>query len=94
MPSRRRKGNLREVVADLFELPREVILDLPRVTLVGNVQLYVENHRGVVSYNEDQVRLSVNKGEIVIRGDQLQIKNLLEEELLIKGLIEGISYET
>jgi len=81
------------VIADFFELPQEIILDLPRITLVGNMQLYIENHRGVISYDENEVRLSVNKGEVIIRGEGLQIENLLEEELLIKGMLESLSYE-
>ncbi|HOA35058.1 MAG TPA: sporulation protein YqfC [Bacillota bacterium] len=93
MAQRRKKGGFKEVVADLFELPHEVLLDLPRLTLVGNVQLYIENHRGVIAYDENQVRLSVKNGEIMVRGERLQIKNLLEEELLIKGIIEGLSYD-
>lgn len=81
------------MIADFFELPQEIILDLPRITLVGNMQLYIENHRGVISYNQNEVRLSVNKGEVIIRGEGLQIENLLEEELLIKGMLESLSYE-
>ena len=80
MSQRRKKGSFKEIVADLFELPQEVLLDLPRVTLVGNVQLYIENHRGVISYDENQVCLSVKNGELIVR-ERLQIKNLLEEEL-------------
>jgi sporulation protein YqfC len=90
---RRKKGGFKEVIADFFELPQEIILDLPRITLVGNMQLYIENHRGVISYNQNEVRLSVNKGEVIIRGEGLQIENLLEEELLIKGMLESLSYE-
>lgn len=93
MPRKKKKGGFKEVIADFFELPHEVILDLPRITLVGNVQLYIENHRGVIAYDENQVRLSVKNGEIIVRGERLQIKNLLEEELLIKGLIGGLTYE-
>lgn len=93
MLPRRKKGSFKEIIADFFELPREIILDLPRITQVGNVQLYIENHRGVIAYDENEIRLSVNDGEIIICGEQLQIKNLLEEELLVKGIIESLSYE-
>lgn len=93
MLRRKKKGSFKEVIADFFELPHEVLLDLPRITLVGNVQLYIENHRGVISYDESRVRLSVKSGEIIIRGEQLQIENLLAEELLIKGVFENLTYE-
>jgi sporulation protein YqfC len=93
MPSKKDKGGFKSIIADLFELPREVMMDLPRMTLVGNVQIYLENHRGVIAYDERQVRIGVNSGEIIIRGRELEIKNLLAEELLIKGIIEGLEYE-
>lgn len=93
MPSKKEKGSFKAVISDLFELPMEVMLDLPRLTLVGNVQLYLENHRGVIAYNEVRVRVGVNNGEVVIRGQNLQIKNLVKEELLIKGTIDSLEYE-
>lgn len=91
---KKEKGGFKAIISDLFELPREVVLDLPRLTMVGNVQLYLENHRGVIAYDENQVRIGVNNGEIIIRGSNLQIKNLVAEELLINGAIEGLDYES
>ena len=79
MAQRRKKGGFKEVVADLFELPHEVLLDLPRLTLVGNVQLYIENHRGVIAYDENQVRLSVKNGEIMVRGSGCRLKTCLKK---------------
>lgn len=93
MPAKKAKGELKEIFSDLFELPREVVLNLPRLTMVGNGQLYLENHRGVIAYDEYRVRVGVNDGEIIIRGRGLQLKNLLAEELLVKGIIEGVDYE-
>ncbi|MEW5785947.1 MAG: YabP/YqfC family sporulation protein, partial [Bacillota bacterium] len=72
MPSKRDKGSLKAIISDLFELPREVMLDLPRMTMVGNIQIYLENHRGVINYDENQVRIGVKNGEIIIRGNNLQ----------------------
>ncbi|NLY39282.1 MAG: sporulation protein YqfC [Firmicutes bacterium] len=69
------------------------MLDLPRITMIGNLQLYLENHRGVISYDQNQVRVAAKEGEIIIRGENLQIKNLMAEELVIKGSIEGLEYD-
>lgn len=93
MSAKKEKGGFKAIISDLFELPREVVLDLPRLTMVGNVQIYLENHRGVIAYDENQIRIGVNNGEIIIRGSNLQIKNLIAEELLIKGIVEGLDYE-
>ncbi|HHX87971.1 MAG TPA: sporulation protein YqfC, partial [Firmicutes bacterium] len=66
---------------------------LPRLTLVGNLQLLVENHRGVIAYSDQVIRIGVSNGELVVKGRELQIKNLYAEELMIKGVIEGLEYE-
>ncbi len=93
MPLKKEKVSFKAIISDFFELPKEVVMDLPRMSMVGNVQIYLENHRGVIAYSENQVRVGVNNGEIIIKGQNLQIKNLLAEELLIKGIIEGVEYE-
>lgn len=94
MPPKKGEGSFKTIVSELFELPKEVVLDLPRLTMAGNLQLLVENHRGVIAYQEDELRIGVSNGELVIRGRELQIKNLFTEELLIKGVIEKLEYET
>lgn len=88
-----RKKKWRQNLADLFELPREIILNLPRLTVIGNVQCYLENHRGVIEYTDEKVRVSVNGGEIIILGGNLVIRYLANEEIAIEGNIETVNYE-
>ncbi|RYD03384.1 hypothetical protein N752_19595 [Desulforamulus aquiferis] len=44
------------------------MLDLPKIVLVGNLQVFIENHRGIVEYNSDKVRIKVGDGEVGIIG--------------------------
>lgn len=87
------KGNWKNVFAELFELPKDVIMDLPRMVLIGNMKVVLENHRGIIEYGEQVIRIAVNNGEILFRGKDLQIKSLITEELSIEGVIESIEYE-
>lgn len=82
----------RENIADFFELPKEVLMNLPRVTLIGNIQLYLENYAGIIEYNQEILRLSIRGGEIVIRGSELVIKNFFSEEIYVEGKIHSIEY--
>ena len=91
--SKKGAGRFKAIFSELFELPKEVVLGLPRLTLVGNLQLLVENHRGVIAYSDQVIRIGASNGELVIKGRELQIKNLYAEELMIKGIIEGLDYE-
>lgn len=75
---------------DLLDLPPDVILDLPKISLIGDYQLSLENHRGLIEYNPDLVRVSTNRGKIRVRGVDLSIKSILKEELLLTGQILGI----
>lgn len=90
-----RKGEKkwRQNLADLLELPREIMLNLPRLTIVGNLQCYLENHRGVIEYTAEKVRVSVNGGEIIVRGRELVIRYMGNEEIAIDGSIESVDYE-
>ena len=42
MPSKKRRVSFKEIISDMFELPKDVVMDLPRMTLVGNIQVYLE----------------------------------------------------
>jgi len=89
---KKKEGFWRKGLAEVFDLPKDVIMNLPRLTIIGNLQIYLENHRGVIQYNENQIRLAVNNGELIIKGHRLQIRNLFSEEIYIDGEIEGIEY--
>jgi sporulation protein YqfC len=83
----------RQNLADLLELPREIVLNLPRVTMVGNLQCYVENHRGVIEYTTEKVRVAVNGGEVKISGCNLTIRYLASEEMAVDGTIAAVEYD-
>ena len=77
-------------LADFFELPKDIVLDLSRLTLIGNKQVYLENHKGIVEYEERRIRVRTKSGILVISGENLVIKNLYAAELYIEGDIESL----
>ncbi|NLC11386.1 MAG: sporulation protein YqfC [Firmicutes bacterium] len=85
-----KKKDWRGGVADFFELPHELLLNLSKLTLVGNTQLLVENHRGIIEYTQEKIRISAHPGEIIIKGQNLTIKNLHREELFVEGEINAL----
>lgn len=83
----------RQNLADLLELPREIVLNLPRLTVIGNRQCCLENHRGVIEYTAETVRLSINGGEMIVRGKELVIRYMAEDEVAMEGEITSVHYE-
>ena len=45
------KENFLSSMVEIFELPAEVILDLPLVTLIGDNRLKIENYLSVTEYS-------------------------------------------
>lgn len=73
-----------------LDLPPEVVLDVPKITLVGTLHLQVENHRGILEYTPERVRIRVSDGELVVTGDHLRIGSIFQQELAIEGRITGM----
>lgn len=88
----RRKGNL-QVLAGLLEIPQDIVLDLPRVTMLGNKQVLVENHKGIIEYTSSLLRIRLNQGELVIGGENLVLGSLQPELLFVEGVISEVRYE-
>jgi len=84
---------LKDLLAEFFELPKDIMLDLPRLVLIGNLQLILENHRGIIEYSNEKVRIAVSNGEVIVKGSKLQIRGLFTDELSIEGYIETVKYE-
>ena len=77
-------------LADVFELPRDIVQDLSRLTLIGRRQLCLENHKGILEYGEGRIKVQTGSGVLVIRGANLVIRNLYPAEMLVEGDIESL----
>jgi len=79
-------------MVDHMDLPEDVVMDLPRLTMIGQVHLYIENHKGVIRFTNNELRLTVNDGQLIIVGERLVLKTILPEEILLEGYIHQVSY--
>ncbi|GAA0457542.1 sporulation protein YqfC [Alkalibacillus silvisoli] len=87
-------GKLNRLFTNYGMLPKDVIYDYPRVTMIGNIHLYIENHKGLLNFNEHEIIIKQDQGTIRIKGKQLVIKNLLAEEIVIEGVIDSVGWES
>lgn len=82
--------DLKRKTIKALDVPSDVILDMPRLTMVGFLQLYIENHRGVLLFSDQELRLLLKQGQLIIRGEGLVIRTILSEELFLEGSIRAI----
>lgn len=88
----KRREVISRAVADLLEIPKDLALDLPRITLVGKGELFIENHRGIIEYSLERLRVNLSRGYIEIEGQGLEISALMPDELAIVGEIRSLRY--
>jgi sporulation protein YqfC len=76
----------------LLDLPQDVTIDMPRVTIVGNVKVVVENHHGVKQFTDEYISLLLEQGSLEIVGHHLIIRTILTDLILVEGKIEAIKF--
>jgi sporulation protein YqfC len=90
-------GKLRQQVSKWMmqnlELPADVVMDLPRITMIGQLHIYIENHRGVKAFSNEQLTLKLKQGTLVIKGREFVIKTILPEEILLEGTISSVDFD-
>lgn len=85
-------NNLEQKFAKILDIPNDVVFDLPKITLIGNVQMYIENHKGIIEYLPSVIKVAVNTGEVEVTGEDLTVRNISREEIHLDGLIISINY--
>ncbi len=85
----RRFGFL-ERTAEVFDLPADALAGLPKLELVGDGELRVENHKGILAYGREEIHISGGIYLIKISGQDLELRAMTGIELLITGKIAQI----
>ena len=91
MERKRGDGVLWEV-AELVDLPGEMVGTLPHLELLGDKQLYLERHRGILSYSEEVLDINTPAGVLRLRGTGLRILSMTAEALRIGGGIDAVEW--
>lgn len=91
--NRKEKGDgVLNTVAELFDLPADVVAGLPHLEMVGSRQLYVEHHTGILSYSEEQIDVNTASGVLRVSGVGLSLVAMTAEELRIGGRIASVEW--
>lgn len=85
-------NRIKKWVTEQMQLPADVMMDLPRITMIGQLHIYIENHRGVLQFSTNELRLLLKEGQLLVTGDQFVLKTILPEELLLEGRIDKVTF--
>ncbi len=81
---------IKKNITNALELPMDIALDMPKIIITGDLRVDITNHKGIIEYSHELIRINTNIGMVKIVGENLEIKNILMEEIGIIGQIQGI----
>jgi sporulation protein YqfC len=82
----------KQLVDKTVDLPKDVMMDLPRITMIGQIHIYIENHRGLLAFSDKEIRLLLKQGQLLVKGNGFVIKTILPEEILLEGKIDSVLF--
>ena len=81
-----------ENIIESLDLPQDLFLGFPCISLTGNREVYISNHRGLLVYETDIIVVLAKPFQIRICGRNLIIEAYSKEEILIKGYIHSMEF--
>ncbi len=83
----------RETFVQALGLPKDLCLGAAILTAVGSMEITIENHKGLLEYDPDCIRILSGMCRIRIEGSDLSISYFGRDSMKITGRIQKIIYE-
>jgi sporulation protein YqfC len=75
-----------------LDLPADIVADLPRISIICGGEILIENHKGILLYNDTEIHIGGGSVVIKLRGERLCIGAMNSNELSITGRLLGIEF--
>lgn len=77
-------------LSKLIDLPADIIMQY-RYTVFAGRAVYVAGHKGIRFFSSQSLELKIGKELLVVTGENLVIKHLSNDDLIITGDITSVS---
>ena len=85
-------NNLRSYLADNLEIPNDAFSDNFDLRMHGNKKVIIENHTGIIVYEDNEVGIKTNEQNILIKGSKFKIEEINSFKVIVKGEIKEIIF--
>ena len=93
MKNRVQEQSLKNKIAEASGLPKDVVMGQPVVTVLGRMELNIENYRGIIEYTDALIRVQTKAGQIRITAKNLSVDYYTNDDMKLTGRIEAIEYQ-
>ena len=88
------RKNKENRLGKFLEMPKEVLSNVPKITMLGFEEMIIENYKGILEYEEFYIRINTFIGIININGFNLRLNQLTDEAVSVTGKIESMDLES
>lgn len=78
----------------MLDVPEEIDMKVPRLTILKFQEVLIENYKGILEYQDFFVRIQTYIGIVNINGFKLCLEEMTVDDLIVKGQIESIDFES
>ena len=83
---------LRTRMAELFDLPADLVAGLAHMELLGDRQFFLEGHGGIQAYSDRQIDISAGTVTVRLRGEGLELRSMTGDEVRVRGRIDALEF--
>jgi sporulation protein YqfC len=86
------KKSIREKFAEMLELPKDLVLDRPKLIMVGRSDMMIENYKSILEYGVSGLRINTGTGIVRITGSGLFIREISPDDIVISGMFRSVEF--
>lgn len=84
---------IKEGLAEKLDLPRDIVLNIPKIIITGDNEIIIENHKGIISFDSSEIKINSKVGTITLDGVNLEILFIGGNTITISGKFKSLIYE-
>ncbi len=84
---------LSKLITELADLPGESLPGQPLLELYGDDRVLIENHKGILEYGSQLIRVKMQYGALCVKGSDLHLRRMQDKQLVIMGCIGAVELE-
>ena len=83
---------LLENIVKKMDIPEDIVFNIPRITMMANKEIRIENCKSVLEYETDKVTVSATDMLVELLGEALYINIITDDEITVSGNILSVNF--
>ncbi|MBQ7976330.1 MAG: YabP/YqfC family sporulation protein [Clostridia bacterium] len=87
------KRTIGDRISEYNAVPKETVMELAKLSFAENRELYIENHKGILEYTKELIRIKTGHSVIKITGADFCVSYINKYDVLVDGVFYSVVFE-